>query len=149
MSTCQPRRRLPLAGLALAGCALVPAVRIGAQSVPASSPPRAPAAAGSFAPLSADEKILLVLDRFTFGLRPGDLERVRAVGLGPWLKQQLDPNTIDDSVLERRLDDYPAVQLPLQKMLEMYPTPAMVRAAEVASRTADFPELNGAVQREG
>ncbi|HEX7158413.1 MAG TPA: DUF1800 domain-containing protein, partial [Edaphobacter sp.] len=79
-------------------------------------------------PLSSDEKILHVLNRFTYGPRPGDLERVRAMGLNAWFKQQLNPQSIDDSALEARLESYPAMRLPLDKLMENYPTQGMVRA---------------------
>ena len=62
--------------------------------------------------LSPDEKMLLVLSRFTYGPRPGDLERLRAIGLQTWFNRQLAPQTIDDGDLNRRLTRFPAMQLP-------------------------------------
>jgi uncharacterized protein (DUF1800 family) len=79
-------------------------------------------------PLTQDEKILHVLNRFTYGPRPGDLERVRTTGLQTWFTQQMSPNKIDDSALEARLASYPAMQLPLDQMMARYPTNAMIRA---------------------
>lgn len=79
-------------------------------------------------PLDNDEKLLQILDRFTYGPRPGDLERLRSMGLTAWFKQQMNPQTIDDSALDARLSTYPAMQLPLKQMMEMYPTNAMIRA---------------------
>ena len=79
--------------------------------------------------LTPDEKILQALNRFTYGPRPGDLERVRAMGLSAWFNQQLTPDKIDDSALEARLASYPAMQLPLQQLMEMYPSNNMIRAA--------------------
>ena len=79
--------------------------------------------------LDGDEKILHALDRFTYGPRAGDLERVRAMGLNAWFKQQLNPSRIDDGVLEARLESYPAMRLPLPQLLESYPTEGMVRAS--------------------
>ncbi len=66
----------------------------------------------STASLTSDEKILQVLNRFTYGLRPGDLERIRSIGLNAWFNQQINPSKIDDSALEARLANYPAMQLP-------------------------------------
>jgi uncharacterized protein (DUF1800 family) len=87
-----------------------------------------PAKPASNYPLTRDEKILQVLNRFTYGPRPGDIERVRAMGLNAWFSQQMNPANIDDSALEARLAPYPAMQLPLQQMMEMYPTQQMIRA---------------------
>jgi len=78
--------------------------------------------------IPSDERLLLVLDRFTYGPRPGDLPRLRAIGLSTWFQQQLSPNTIDDSALDARLAAYPAMQLPLDKLMELYPTNQQVRA---------------------
>ena len=78
--------------------------------------------------LSNDEKILQVLNRFTYGPRPGDLEKVRAMGLSAWFQQQLNPQSINDAGLEARLESYPAMRLPIEKLMEEYPTQNMVRA---------------------
>jgi uncharacterized protein (DUF1800 family) len=79
-------------------------------------------------PLTSDEKILQALNRLTYGPRPGDLEQVRALGLNAWFNQQMNPTRIDDSALESRLADYPAMQLPLQRLMDLYPTKGMIRA---------------------
>ncbi len=79
-------------------------------------------------PLTPDEKILQVLNRFTYGLRAGDLERVRAMGLNAWFTQQMNPSKIDDSALEARLANYPAMQLSLRQLMEDYPSNNMIRA---------------------
>lgn len=44
---------------------------------------------------------LHALQRLTFGARPGDLERVRALGVGGFIDEQLHPEAIDDSEVER------------------------------------------------
>jgi uncharacterized protein (DUF1800 family) len=80
-------------------------------------------------PLHGDALILQVLNRFTYGPRPGDLERVRAMGLSAWFQQQLNPQSIDDSALEKRLTAYPAINMPLNKLMEMYPDNQMIRQA--------------------
>ncbi len=43
------------------------------------------------------------LNRLTFGPRPGDVERVRDIGLARWIEQQLAPASIDDPALASRL----------------------------------------------
>ena len=44
-----------------------------------------------------------VLNRLTFGARPGDVDRVHAMGLAAWLDQQLHPSRIDDHAAEAML----------------------------------------------
>jgi uncharacterized protein (DUF1800 family) len=54
-------------------------------------------------PLSQSERVAHVLSRLTFGARPGDAERVAAMGVDRWIEQQLAPATIADSVSARSL----------------------------------------------
>jgi uncharacterized protein (DUF1800 family) len=80
-------------------------------------------------PITSDERLLMVLDRFSYGPRPGDLAKIRAVGAKGWFAAQLDPQKIDDSALDLKLANYPAMQLPLEKLMEQYPTNQMVKAS--------------------
>ncbi len=59
--------------------------------------------AETLVPLTERERAQQILDRFTFGPRPGDVDRVLAMGADKWLEQQLNPNAIKDPVLDRRL----------------------------------------------
>ena len=47
--------------------------------------------------LTEDEAILHALNRLGFGPRPGDVERVRAMGLEKWIDEQLNPQSIPDA----------------------------------------------------
>jgi Protein of unknown function (DUF1800) len=48
---------------------------------------------------SDEATITHVLNRLTFGPRPGDVDMVRAMGLAAWIDQQLHPERIDDSAV--------------------------------------------------
>ena len=56
--------------------------------------------APSAKPLTEDQRILHVLNRLGFGARPGDVARVKAMGLSRYIDKQLDPESIDDSVAD-------------------------------------------------
>src|SRR5712691_3709277 len=73
--------------------------------------------------LSADEAILHALNRLAYGPRPGDVERVRQMGLARWIEQQLNPNSIDDKAMEARLQDYPTLRMSAAKLIDEYPQP--------------------------
>jgi hypothetical protein len=73
--------------------------------------------------LSADEAIFHALNRLAYGPRPGDVERVRQMGLAKWIDQQLNPNSIDDKALEARLENYPTLRMTSAKLIEEYPRP--------------------------
>ncbi|AXC14732.1 putative signal peptide protein [Acidisarcina polymorpha] len=63
------------------------------------------------APLTQREKAAQLLNRCTFGPRPGDITAVMKLGPDAWFEQQLNPETVPDAVLEKRLEDYPALKL--------------------------------------
>ena len=84
-------------------------------------------AATTSSSLTSDQKLLHVLNRFTYGPRPGDLEHIRVIGLQAWFDQQLAPQKIDDSALDRRLAAYPAMQLPLRELMERFPNQQVIR----------------------
>jgi uncharacterized protein (DUF1800 family) len=73
--------------------------------------------------LSAEEAIFHALNRLAYGPRPGDVERVRQMGLAKWIDQQLNPNSIDDKALDARLENYPTLKMSSAKLIEEYPQP--------------------------
>lgn len=79
----------------------------------------------------------LVLNRFTFGPRPGEAAQVRSMGVDAWFERQLTPERIDDSALDSRLSIYPALEMSQEDRLERYPTPAMIRQF---AKNGDLPQ---------
>lgn len=79
--------------------------------------------------LQGDARIIHALNRFTFGLRPGDLAVVRQIGLDNWFEQQLHPESLDLSDLNARLARYPAMQLNTADLLDRFPSNALIRQA--------------------
>ena len=84
--------------------------------------------------LSADEAIFHALNRLGYGPRPGDVERVRQMGLAKWIDQQLNPNSINDKALEARLENYPTLKMSSAKLMEEYPKPKQ-EEKQAAKRT--------------
>src|SRR5579863_1556779 len=73
--------------------------------------------------LTEDQAILHALNRLAYGPRPGDIERVRQMGLEKWIDQQLHPESIDDSALDKRLQKYPTLNMSSRKLLDEFPPP--------------------------
>jgi uncharacterized protein (DUF1800 family) len=73
--------------------------------------------------LSADEAILHALNRLAYGPWPGDVERVRQMGLAKWIEQQLNANAIDDRAAEARLQQFSTLRMSSAKLLAEYPQP--------------------------
>jgi uncharacterized protein (DUF1800 family) len=84
--------------------------------------------------LSADEAILHALNRLAYGPRPGDVDRVRQMGLAKWIDQQLSPNSIDDKAVEARLENYPTLRMSSAKLIAEYPQPK--QAEKLAAKQA-------------
>ena len=64
-------------------------------------------AAGRFdTKLTPDQQIIQVLNRLTFGPRPGDIDEVRKIGVDKWIALQLHPEQIPENpALEAKLTD--------------------------------------------
>ncbi|MGH9530533.1 MAG: DUF1800 family protein [Terriglobales bacterium] len=82
------------------------------------------------APLRMDEhkRAVHALNRLTFGPRPGDIERVSAMGVDKWIDEQLHPEKIDDSAMEARLGQFPTLRMSTQQIVENFPPPEIIRA---------------------
>jgi uncharacterized protein (DUF1800 family) len=120
-----------LAAFISLACLFSLSVDVSALAAPAAAknkkPKQDPALKGlPITELSADEAILHALDRLAYGPRPGDVERARQMGLAKWIDQQLNPNSIDDKVMEARLQDYPTLKMATAKLMDEYPQPKQV-----------------------
>ncbi|HJQ25097.1 MAG TPA: DUF1800 domain-containing protein [Blastocatellia bacterium] len=76
--------------------------------------------------LSEDQKIVHLLNRIGFGPRPGDVERVRALGIDKFIEQQLHPERIEDAAVEARLKNIESIHMGLSELAEKYPEPGMI-----------------------
>jgi uncharacterized protein (DUF1800 family) len=81
-------------------------------------------------PMKGEERVLHALNRLTFGPRPGDVAAVETVGLTTWFENQLNPSKIDDSTLQVRLAQFPAMQLPQGELMARYPDQQVIRQME-------------------
>jgi uncharacterized protein (DUF1800 family) len=79
--------------------------------------------------LSKDDQILHALDRLTFGPRPGDVARVKKIGLKKWMFEQLHPDRMDENpALEGQLQALESLRMTPLEAVQHYPTPQMIRA---------------------
>jgi uncharacterized protein (DUF1800 family) len=76
--------------------------------------------------LTEDEAMMHAMNRLAYGPRPGDVERIRQMGLDKWVEQQLHPESIDDRALDQRLQRYPTLRMSSKELLEKYPRPEQV-----------------------
>ena len=123
---------------------------VAAAQNPAMQPQRAPATKPSakpklpvppknapLTPLNQRERAVQLLNRFTFGPRPGEVERVLAQTPDKWFEQQLNPGSINDDALSRRLADYPTLNLSPEQALVLFPDRGMIQ--QVAEGKRPYP----------
>lgn len=76
--------------------------------------------------LTEDQLVLHVLNRLGFGARPGDVERVKAMGVENYIKQQLNPATIQDGVVDAKIYNLPVLSMTTAELFAKYPNPGLV-----------------------
>ena len=85
--------------------------------------PPASAEAPASTRLSTDQRILHVLNRLGYGARPGDVERVKAMGLDNYINQQLNPETISDTVAQDKVKNLETLSMTTAQLYERFPQP--------------------------
>ncbi len=90
--------------------------------------------------LSTDEAIQHVLNRLAYGLRPGDAERVKQMGLAKWIELQLNPKEIDDKAVEARLNIYPTLTMTSAQLMAEYPNPKQAAKQAEQAKQPPTPE---------
>jgi uncharacterized protein (DUF1800 family) len=85
--------------------------------------------------LTRDEAIMHVLNRLGYGPRPGDVERVAAMGIEKYVEQQLNPSTIDNTEMDARLKRYTTLARSSGDLMKDYP-----QANQAAKRLGITPE---------
>ena len=76
--------------------------------------------------LTEEQRIIHVLNRLGFGVRPGDVERVKAMGLESYINQQLHPEKLDDTVAENKLKDLISLNMTTAELYEKFPQPGQL-----------------------
>jgi len=76
--------------------------------------------------LTEDQRVIHVLNRLGFGARPGDVERVKAMGLEKYIEQQLHPEKIADSAAETKVRELSVLNMTTAELYEKYPQPGQL-----------------------
>ena len=94
----------------------------------------------SAVPTSPDDKTIVhVLNRLGFGPAPGDVERVRKIGLATYIDQQLQPERLKDEAVDARLARFETLSMSSREMAEEIFLPAEMQRRE-AQRSGTPPE---------
>lgn len=85
-----------------------------------SSEPAAPAK------LSNEQKVIHLLDRISFGPRPGDVDKVLKMGWEKYLDEQMAPERITDDVIARKLEGLSTLRMSSQEIAAVFDPPPVV-----------------------
>ncbi len=86
-----------------------------------------PSQSDSTKKLTGEQKVAHMLDRVTFGARPGDVERVMKLGWEKYLDEQLRPERISDQAVEQKLKNIESIHLSSAELAKNYPPPQVLR----------------------
>jgi uncharacterized protein (DUF1800 family) len=78
--------------------------------------------------IDVQKRAVHALNRLTFGPRPGDVDRVVAMGVDNWINQQLHPEAIEDGALEARLEPLRTLRMDTREMVENFPPQQVIKA---------------------
>lgn len=120
---------IAVVALSLGACAPGATNAARPQAPPARDPALPSADAVAARELTADRQVRQALGRLTFGARPGDYERVRAMGVDRWIALQLRPERIDDAATDRLIARLPTLSMSPAALAAAYPPPQAILAA--------------------
>jgi uncharacterized protein (DUF1800 family) len=85
-------------------------------------------------PLTEDQKILHLLNRAGFGPRPGEIQRVRQIGIERYIEEQLHPEELSDDALSRPLLAISTLHMSIPETMQSF-VPPPVRATPTPTPT--------------
>lgn len=96
--------------------------------------------------LTEREAAAHLLSRFTYGARPGDVDKVLKMGLEKWFLNQLEGNTADDE-LSKMLNEYPDINLTNTEVENKYPRQAKIVRMAIKDGVVHKDSVNKGDQR--
>ncbi|MGH9767314.1 MAG: DUF1800 domain-containing protein [Blastocatellia bacterium] len=97
--------------------------------------------------LTEEQRVVHLLDRVTFGARPGDVERVINLGWQKYLDEQLNPERISNQVVEQKLQNIERIHLSNAELAKNYPPPQVLQQV-LKERGIQLPGLPGLNQNQ-
>src|SRR5215470_15977364 len=86
-----------------------------------------------FAIPSDESAVKHVIDRLSFGVRPGDVERVKALGIEQYIDEQLHPERLADPGVDTRVADLTTLRMSSRQIADEFEMP-QIKARQAAAR---------------
>ncbi|HUK32845.1 MAG TPA: DUF1800 domain-containing protein [Vicinamibacterales bacterium] len=80
-----------------------------------------------------DESVRHVVDRMSFGPRPGDVERVKSLGVEQYIDEQLHPERLADPGIDGRLADLQTLRMSSRQIADEFEIPQL-KARQAAEK---------------
>ncbi len=93
--------------------------------------------------LTETQKIIHVLNRLGFGVRPGDVEKVKSIGIDKYIEQQLNSASINDSIADEKVKNLPVLKMSNEELFAKYPNPGAVMTAVAQKNGLQRDDLMG------
>ena len=88
--------------------------------------------------LNERERALHALNRLAFGPRPGEVDRVAAIGAANWIERQLHPDRIADAAVDAQLMELPTLHMSGAALVQQFEVPLLEARQQIrAGRTAE------------
>ena len=98
-------------------------------------------------PLTPEEQSAQIVNRFTFAATPGLVAAITAEGWEHWFAQQLQPESIPDAELDKRLARYPSLAMSPEQIAVNFPDGQVIRRiADGKQAMPADPQLAGVYQ---
>ena len=81
----------------------------------------------SLTSMSEQQRAVHALNRLTFGPRPGEIERVSAMGVDKWIDQQLHPERISNDALDARLAPLLTLRMNSRQLAQSFPSGPFIK----------------------
>jgi uncharacterized protein (DUF1800 family) len=95
--------------------------------------------------LTEEQKVIHLLDRLSFGPRPGDVSRVTQMGWEKYLDQQLYPEKLNDEVIVQKLQPLSTLTMSHEEIAKVYDPPPQVLQQvreKIAKQNTASPDAN-------
>ena len=79
------------------------------------------------AAFNEQKRAVHALNRLTFGPRPGDVQKIMAMGVDRWIELQLHPEKISDDALQARLAPLRTLRMNSKELVENFPDNQVIR----------------------
>lgn len=95
-------------------------------------------------PVADERTALQVLNRITFGARPGDVTRVQQMGVDRFIDEQLHPERLADEQMRGKLESFETLTMNSRDIAERFEVPALQAQRARQQQAADKPDATPA-----